>query len=218
MTFFLLAAASGVVLLVLVGLSNQAAVKRDWDFALSAAGSKVREEMAARLEGEAYLRGCSLRRAAAVEDPARSRALLDVGLRLIEADSSSLASMLRGIGVLSRMAAAVAPVPPLRPAGFRLGPLRSLAAGGAVLHHLLVTTGERLRLRAYVLRRGCSIVARAARRAVAAGAARAARLGAANEDLTAIGHEAIETFHVLLLSLDAEPREGGPVFVIDDWR
>jgi hypothetical protein len=204
----------GVAVLLALGLWNEAAVRRDWDFVLTAAGSRAHADAAARYEALSRLREMTWRSAAEAAGD-RRREFLDLGVRFIEEQGHDLATKLRGIAVLSRMAAAIAPVRPVRPGAFRLGQLRGLAGLGAILHHLLVTTGERLRLRAYVLRAGCGIVARAAR-----GAARRERpegLAVAGQDLTAISLETLETFHALLLSMEAEPR-GGPVWVVDDWR
>lgn len=213
MLIFLLAAVvAGVVLLVTLGLYNSHAVERQWDFALTASGSRARDDLEARLAAEAQLREMTLCHAGGAGGEKRL-ALLGCGLRMIESQGKDLVTMLRGLGVLSRMAAAIAPVRPLRPAAFRLGQLRGLAALAAASHHLTVTMGERLRLRAYVLRHGCRIVIRTARRAVRR--VRAEQLELASEDLTAIGRETLETFHTLLLSMEAEPRPTF-LFVVDE--
>ena len=63
-------------------------------------------------------------------------------------------TLLRGMCVASRTAAAVAPLPPLRWRDFKVWRVGGLAFGDTALGQLLVTSAERFPLRTYVLRRG----------------------------------------------------------------
>ena len=68
--------------------------------------------------------------------------------------------LLSAMATFSRMVSAMAPVSPLRPQGFRLAQLASLAYLNQFLHQFLVSTGERFRLRVYVLGRGFGLATR----------------------------------------------------------
>lgn len=203
-----------LAVLVAVGLHDQEALRRDWEMILAPWGEEAYQELEARADGEArmadyaYGRALRAREAGATREAVR---LLDVGLRVLEHSSSDWIVTLRGMGVLSRMAGAIAAVEPLRPGDFRAASLWGLAAVDRVAHPLLVTTAERFRLRAYVLRRGFGVAMRAALRSAArlrAGAPDAEwdRLARLRADLRTLPAESLRTFRWLLVSLSAERR------------
>lgn len=211
-----LAVLGGLVVLVLSGLRNQARLLRDWDLVLTPWGEEIYSELSERLSGEsrmseyAFKRAFGARAAGSTEEALR---FLDVGLRVAERTAPDMVTLLRAMALVSRMAAAVAPVEPLEPRAFRLGALSKLALLGGLLHSLLVSTAERFRLRAYVLRRGFGMATRFLLRGTER--VRATRAGSdpeweriadARADLSTLSTESLQTFHVLLLSFGAERR------------
>lgn len=206
----------GVVLLVLHGLHDEAQILRDWEMVLSPWGADAYRELEERVDGEsrmaeyAYRRAFVARAAGSTEEAVR---LLEVGLRVVERTSPDMMTLLRGMSVVSRMAAAISPLPALRPGDFRLWHISGLAMLGAFGHRLLVSTGERLRLRAYVLRRGFGVVTRFLLRTTERIRTRSRdreneweRIAAARADLRTLSAESLHTFHALLRSLAAEQR------------
>lgn len=206
----------GVVLLVLRGLHDQAQILRDWEMVLSPWGTDVYQELERRVEGESKMAEYAYRRAFAARAAGSSKEavrLLEVGFRVVERTSPDMITLLRGIAVVSRMAAAISPLPPLRPGDFRLRHVSGLALLGAFGHRLLVSTAERMRLRAYVLRRGFGVVTRfllrtteRIRASSIAGESEWDRIDAARADLKTLSAESLHTFHALLRSLAAEHR------------
>src|SRR6185295_6520735 len=109
------------------------------------------------------------------------------------------------------MVAAMAPIEPLRPAGFRLPELVQLARLDQFVHHLVVTTGERFRLRLYILAKGFETLARV----IVGGTRRLKeqptapeweRTAVARVDMRTLSEESIDALRALLVSLDAERR------------
>jgi len=202
-----------VLLLMVAGLYNQETILRDWQMILAPWGERAYRELEKRAEGEAHLADYAYERARAAADPAEAVRLLEVGLKVIQHSSRDWVIVLRGMGVLSRMAGAIAPVEPVRPAAFRASHLWGLATLARLGHHLLVTTAERFRLRAYVLRGGFAIATRLFVQSLARTRARGAaaepeweRLAAIRDDLRVLPAESLRTFHWLLVSLAAERR------------
>lgn len=204
----------GLLVLVLSGRRNQAEMLRDWQMVLAPWGADVYRELEERVEGESRMIEFAYRRAAearAAGSAEKARQLLDVGLRVVERTSPDMMTLLRGMGVVSRMAAAVAVVAPLSPWAFRLPQMSGLTLAAAFGHHLLVSTAERFRLRAYVLRHGFGIIKRFLLSHTARIRARHKapdadweRIAAAREDLRTLSAESLRTFHALLQSLGAE--------------
>ena len=134
---------------------------------------------------------------------AEAQARLAAGLRLVESTTTRLSRFLAGVATLSRMVDAVAPTAPLQTADFRDIRISSLAGFGQLCHHLLVTTGERLRLRAWILRKALPILVRSFKHG---GERREwARIRAAREDLRTTSAETLTCLHAALLSHCAKP-------------
>ena len=137
---------------------------------------------------------------------------LVIGSRVVGECSESLVVLLRSTWVLSRHAAAIAPIPPLRPSGFRARELATLAGLHIFGHHLLITTRERLRLRLAVLR--CAVRAASAlllratwrTREAPSKAAGWARIGALRADLGTLTDESLLSLRAVLASLAAVRR------------
>lgn len=108
---------------------------------------------------------------------------------------------------LSRVVSAMLPARSLRASAFRLRRLATLAGLSRVVHHLLVTTAERFRLRARVLIHGFRIVVRGFRRDTSRAAHDESRwrsIDVLRTDFRVLNAEALESYHVLLLSLDRD--------------
>lgn len=206
----------GIVVLLICGLSNQAQILRDWEMVLSPWAEDVYRELGERVEGEskmveyAYGRAFKAHAAGSTEEAIR---LLDVGLRVVERTSPDMITLLRGMAVVSRMATAVSQVSPLHPWAFQLPQLSGMALLSALGHNLLVSTAERFRLRAYVLRRGFRVVTRfllSTTERIRATREHAdpawERIAAARADLRTLSTESLQSFHALLRSLAAEHR------------
>jgi hypothetical protein len=137
--------------------------------------------------------------------------LLSTGSYLIEQYCPSMLRSLAAMAVLSRMVAAIAPVRPLLPKDFHLAQLVQLAYLNQFLHHFLVSTGERFRLRAAILSRGFRVILAVVRRATfgidaqpTVAAAEWDQLSSMRLDLHALTDESLETMRILLTSADAE--------------
>jgi hypothetical protein len=203
--------AGAVLILVLRGRHDQRAIAREWQMVLAPWGAEVYEELQHRANAEASMLASAYNLATkAMETGSHEQAMrfLDAGVRVVERTSPDWVTVLRRMGIVSRMAAAVAPIPPLRSSDYRVPAIWGWATAGSVLHYLLASTAERFRLRAYVLRQGFA----AATRTLVKGKAQLRpgddwrRLDAAREDLHRLSTESLATFHALLLSLTAERR------------
>jgi hypothetical protein len=134
--------------------------------------------------------------------------LLDIGCRTIEAFVPDMLGRLRCIAVYSRAVSAMFPVAPLSPHGFQSRGLAGLAWLDRSLHHLLVTTGERLRLKLRILVWAFKLAAgslRSTTRDAAADPIAAwGKISDIRADLRSLNGESVESFRVLLLSLQRE--------------
>jgi hypothetical protein len=108
----------------------------------------------------------------------------------------------------------MAPVSPLRPAGFRLAQLASLAYLNQFLHQFIVSTGERFRLRVYVLGRGFGLATRflfESTQRIVSNAPESerewAQIEALRADFQTLTDESLASLRVLLTTLSAEKRD-----------
>jgi hypothetical protein len=216
MWVIILGVIGGAAVLVLAGLRSQATVLRDWQTVLKPWGEGVYEELERHVEGElrmadyAYSKAVDARAAGFSREAIR---LLGIGSSSVQRMSPDMVTLLRGMSVVSRMAAAITVVEPLRARHFRLPRLTSLVALAGFAHHLLVSTAERYRLRAFVLRRGFGMTTRFLLERTERICSRCQatetdwdRIEAARADLRTLSRESLQTFQVLLRSLAAEPR------------
>lgn len=204
-------AAFVAVLLLIDGRRREHAVARDWELVLTPRGQRLLDRVERQVKDELTLADMVHERADEAHargDLAEAYRLVDVGCQLIEAYAPRMVNALGAWLVLSRMAAAIAPVRPLRPRDFRLAQLSYLAQLGRFFHHLLVSTGERFRLRVHILQRGFRTVASLALRWRQQPARPPAweDVGAVHHDVGALSAESLLTFRTLLVSLDAERR------------
>lgn len=210
-------AASTLAILYLFGRRNERAVRRDWELLLSSTGEKLYSSIEGRVHTElaladvAYEEALSFRELGSVEDAMR---LLDTGYQIIERFAPSMLRLLGAMATFSRMVSAMAPVEPLKPRDFKLSQLASLAHLHRLLHHFLVSTSERFRLRVYVLGRSFALATRYllhATHRLVAGEPSAERdwrqVQDIRHDLQTLTDESLASLRILLTSLGAERRE-----------
>jgi hypothetical protein len=198
--------------LYLAGRRSEEQTLRRWELVLTPRGAAELQRAQSRVSAEVAL--LDLTYSEAQEAARRGRhadaiRLVDAGCRLIESYSPDMTRSLAAMSVLSRMASAMAPMRPLRPERFALRELAGLAFLHQFLHNLIVSTGERFRLRLYILSRGFGVLMRTVRgstdRVREAGRIEEEwpNLDAAQRDLRLLGDESLASLHALLLSLPA---------------
>lgn len=219
MGWMLAASAVGtLVVLLLLARRDERAVARDWDLLLTPRGHETLRRVERKVSTElgladlSYDEAVALRELGSLED---ARRLLDAGYKVIERFAPDMLRLLAAMATFSRMVSALAPVRPLRPRDFRLAQLASLAALGRLLHGFLVSSGERFRLRLYILGQSFGLATRylldSTRRLVAGAPGDAERdwqqIEAVRADLRVLADESLESLRVLLVSLGAERRD-----------
>ncbi len=215
-----------LALLYVDGRRNEAAVWRDWELLLTPRGERAYREVEERVQDELAVADLTLKQALAARrlgSTEEALELLDAGYEMIEGFAPDMRALLAHMSAFSRMVAAMAPLPPLRPGDFRLGDLVRLAWLSRALHHFLVSTAERFRLRVYVLRRGFQVATHyllSSRRRLdlqPAGEAPWQGVQDAHSDLHALSNASLESFRALLASLAAEPRPQVALQLPDHW-
>jgi hypothetical protein len=205
--------------LFLVGRYNGAATERDWEMALSPEGQQIYASVRDTIHAQgsmiesSYGTAEARRAEGSIEEAVR---LLKVGSRAVEASAPSFLHLLKSIGELSRHAAAIAPVAPLRIAAFRTAQLKTLAGVHQAAHYFLVTARERLHLRLAVI--GCGLRAvvgrlrHVSRRTSARPESEAdwARVRALRADLVTLTGASLLTLQLVLESLSAFPVAARP--------
>ena len=147
-------------LLYILGRRDEKKVRRDWELLLTPRGEQLYRTIETRVTSEmqlatiTYDEAFSVRELGSIEE---AKHLLDVGYKVIEKFSPSMLRLLAAMSTFSRMVSAMAPVKPLRPQGFRVAQIASLAYLNQLLHNFVVTTAERYRLRVYILGRSFAL-------------------------------------------------------------
>lgn len=218
-TVVLLAAiAAGVVVLVLGTFDRNRALRR-WDFVLSGRAEKATEALRTRLAEDtdiaAHTYDLALERKATLSYDEAVR-LLAIAAETIEEAAADRQRRLRALSVYARMAEAIVPVPPVRPARFRLLEMKSLTQVASWLQELVATYEERFRFRLAVIGFGIRLVVRSIR-----GSRTRATLdpthsepyrtfGDSLHDFRSLDDEHVESFRQLLRSAAATDRETLP--------
>ena len=207
----------GLLVLYVLGLRNERGVRRDWELLLTPKGEKAYRTIEAKVQADMALMDLTYDEAFTVRELGsidEAKKLLDAGYRVIEQFAPDMLRLLGAMATFSRMVAAMAPVPPLRPRDFRLGQLVSLAYLNGFLHHLLVSTAERFRLRVYILGRSFALASRfllVCTGRILKGESEVDRewdqIQAIREDFRTLTDESLLSLKVLLTSLTAERRD-----------
>jgi hypothetical protein len=208
---------SVLAVLYLLGRRDERLVRRDWELLLTPRGEKVYRNIQGRVQSEmaladvTYDEAFTVRELGSIEE---AKHLLDVGYQVIEKFSPSMLKLLAAMATFSRMVSAMAPISPLRPQGFRLGQIASLAYLNQFFHRFLVTTAERFRLRVYILGRSFGLATRflldSTRRIVTdqpEAEKEWEQIQAVRQDFQTLTDESLESLRVLLTSLAADKRE-----------
>jgi hypothetical protein len=202
----------GLAFLVMMGRLDETRTLREWEMALTPEGKTVFTTVANQVRHErgmadqSYDRAVEARDLGSREEAAR---FLRAGASVVESCSATLPELLRNLSVLSWQAAAIMPMPPLRPLDFRLAQLRTLAGVHTLFHHLLATSRERFRLRVAVLRYGLraavGLLVRNTRALVVRPEQRSGwdHVATIRADLGTLTDESLESLRVLLGSLAA---------------
>jgi len=203
-------------LLYILGRRDERKVRRDWELLLTPKGEQLYRTIETRVSAEMQLANMTYDEAFTVRELGsieEAKHLLDVGFKVIERFSPSMLRLLSAMSTFSRMVSAMAPIKPLRPQGFRLAQIASLAYLNQFLHNFIVTTAERYRLRVYILGRGFGLATRfllSSTRRIAQGQPNAEKdweqIQFVREDFQTLTEESLESLRVLLTSLAAEGR------------
>ena len=207
-----LVALSTIVVCVLLGRHDRAAVAREWDMMLGGRSSEHIRSLERTCELDHLMADDSWEAAcAALKDDDRPEVvrLLDLSYQVLEAATANRRLRLRAVRVCARMAAAMAPAPPLWPAHFETTELRTLAGVATVLQHILVSAHERFVMQAHVLALGFVLALRSMRRARGRQdlAAALLRFDIAKMDWRSLDEAHVEMVRILLLSAAASPRD-----------
>jgi hypothetical protein len=207
----------GLVVLFLLGRRDERRVRRDWELVLTPKGQRIYASMESQLKSDLELMNVTYDEAAAFRELGSmddAKDLLDAGYRIIEHFAPSLLKLLAAMATFSRMVSAMAPVAPLRPQRFQTGGVRGLAYLNQVLHHFVVTTAERYRLRVYILGRSVGLAVRymlRSTRRIAEGSRDAERewdqIAALRQDFGALTAESLESLKALLVSMAGERKD-----------
>lgn len=199
-----------ILVLVVRGFHHHAALKRDWEFVSDQSGIDAFDNYVVKANSEEAAIACAHRNAKLTMDHAESIRILNIGLQIVQSTTGDWITLLRAVAALSRMADAVTPLSPLVPWAFNGASLSGLALLNMICHYMLVTTGERLRLRAYVLR-GCWKIAmgRLEKSTVRLERGRGDWLGLdmARADLSTTRRETLRAFRAALVSCGAQSRQ-----------
>ena len=135
--------------------------------------------------------------------------LLDLSYQVLEAATVNRRVRLRAVRVCARMAAAMAPAPPLLPVHFETTELRTLAGVATLLQQILVSAHERFVVQAHILALGFVLALRAMRRARGGRdlATALLRFDVAKMDWRSLDEAHVEMVRILLLSAAASPRD-----------
>ena len=203
-------------LLYLLGRRDERKVHRDWELLLTDKGRELYQTIENRVSADmqlaniTYDEAFSVRELGSVEE---AKHLLDVGYKVIEKFAPSMLKLLAAMSTFSRMVSAMAPIKPLRPQGFRLAQIASLAYLNQFLHNFVVTTAERYRLRVYILGRSFGLATRfllASTKRIVEGQPNAEKdweqIQFVREDFQTLTDESLQSLKVLLTSLAAEGR------------
>ena len=207
-----LVALSTIAVCVLLGRHDRAAVAREWDMMLGGRASEHIRSLERTCELDHLMADDSWQAASqALKDDDRPEVvrLLDLSYQVLEAATVNRRVRLRAVRVCARMAAAMAPAPPLLPVHFETTELRTLAGVATLLQQILVSAHERFVVQAHILALGFVLALRAMRRARGGRDLPTAllRFDVAKMDWRSLDEAHVEMVRILLLSAAASPRD-----------
>lgn len=215
--FFVFSGVSVLLVLFLLGRRDEGKVKRDWELLLTPRGERLYRNIEGRVQSEIALADMTYDEAFTVKELGsveEAKHLLDVGYQVIEKFSPNMLKLLAAMATFSRMVSAMAPIAPLRPQGFRMAQIASLAYLNQLVHRFMVTTAERYRLRVYILGRSFGLATRFlldSTKKIVNNEPEANKeweqIQAVRQDFQTLTDESLESLRVLLTSLAAEKRE-----------
>jgi hypothetical protein len=214
-----LAALAAAVVVLIFGRFDRNRAMRRWDFVLSGraatATDALRERLAQDTEIATHTYDLALQRRASLSYDEAVR-LLSIAADTIEEAAEDRHRRLRALSIYARMAEAIVPVEPVRPAQFKLAETRSLTRIAQWLNELLRTYEERFRFRLTVIGFGIRLVVRSIRGTRMRASEEPQRaepyktFGDSLHDFRALDQEQVESFRQLMLSASAIEREGLP--------
>jgi hypothetical protein len=207
----------GLGLLILMGRRNEHEVRRDWELLLTPKGARVLRGIESRVRGQLDLANITYEEAFAVRELGsvdEAKELLEAGYKVLEHFCPNMFRLLAAMSTFSRMVSAMAPMPPLRPTRFHAPQISSLAHLHRLVHHVLVSSNERFRLRTYILGRSFALASRVLMRSttrILRGDAESEReweqVQAIRADMSTLTDESLDSLRTLLTSLAAERKE-----------
>lgn len=210
-------AVASFVILFLIGRRNERLLRRDWELLLTPRGEKIYSSIESRVRtqlagaDETFDQAVSVHEVGSIDEAIH---LLDEGYRVIELFAPNMLRLLAATAAFSRMVAAMAPVSPLKPRRFGTPEIVGLAYVHGVLHQFLVSSGERYRLRVYILGRSFGLAARFLLRSIQRIGQRDQdaerewrQIQTIRQDLQVLTDESLGSLRTLLTSLAEERRE-----------
>src|SRR5262245_14743239 len=146
MSFLLFIVSGLLIALVATALYNHGTLQRQWEFVFEPWQDDMLAAYIAKSDGEQAALSSAYRRAGIAREAGKTDEvirLLDVGLKLVDRFTNDWLTLLRAIALMSRMADAITPIAPLSPWAFNTPAISGLALINAILHHFVVTAGER---------------------------------------------------------------------------
>lgn len=159
--FLWAAPAVGFIVHLTVGRYNARRVAEQWQSFPTALDAERLGQLRTTVEGDADTLDLTLDSALLARsdgDPAEAVRLATLAHKIVAEAAPDRIGRLKALSLFVRMSMAVTPMPPLRPASFRVGQLSSLAGVAAAFHFFLVGPAERMVLRLHVLRAGFRLV------------------------------------------------------------
>lgn len=159
--FLWLAPAVGFVVHFTVGRYNARRVAEQWQSFPTALDAERIGHLRTSVECDASTLDLTLDSALLARsdgDPAEAVRLATLAHKIVAEAAPDRLGRLTALSLFVRMSMAVTPMPPLRPASFRVRQLSSLAGVAAAFHFFLVGPAERMVLRLHVLRAGFRLV------------------------------------------------------------
>ena len=207
-----LVALSTIAVCVLLGRHDRAAVAREWDMMLGGRASEHIRSLERTCELDHLMADDSWQAASQAlkaDDRPEVVRLLDLSYQVLEAATVNRRVRLRAVRVCARMAAAMAPAPPLLPVHFETTELRTLAGVATLLQQILVSAHERFVVQAHLVALGFVLALRAMRRARGGRdlATALLRFDVAKMDWRSLDEAHVEMVRILLLSAAASPRD-----------